>query len=266
MTSRRTFLATGLLSTASLLPGCSTLTAPLGGALGTAQAGAEPRAHWERVLREFVDDQGRVDFERLARAPADLERFVGWVNAVGPTNQPTLFPTRAHVLAYHLNAYNALAMHAILDEGIPDTLAGVRKLSFFVLKRVQVAGQPVSLYGYENNVIRALQEPRVHFALNCMSVGCPRLPREAFDAARLDEQLEREAHFFFSEVRNLRVDEAARTVHLSEILSLYSADFLAAAPSLVAYVNRYLSPAVALDFKVQFIPYDWTVNRQFKAG
>jgi Protein of unknown function, DUF547 len=259
MTSRRAVFAAALFAAAAGLPGCSTLTAP---AAGRPHDSTEPRQSWAQVLLRFVDEQGRVDFAALAREPADLDRYVAWVNAVGPASHPELFASPAQVLAYHLNAYNALAMHAVIDEGIPPTLAGWRKLSFFVLKRLQVAGRSVSLYGYENDVIRPLKEPRVHFALNCMSVGCPRLPREPFDAARLDAQLERETRLFFSETRNLRVIEAERKVVLSEILSFYAEDFLAAAPSLVAYVNRYRSPAMPADYQVVFTPYDWTVNRQ----
>lgn len=247
---------------AALLPACATLTSTA----PAATAGPEPRERWQRVLTDFVDDQGRVDFERLASHRADLDAYVAWVNHNGPDNRPALFANPADVLAYHLNAYNALAMHAILDEGIPATLAGLKKVSFFYFKRVQVAGRSISLYAYENDVIRALKEPRVHFALNCMSVACPRLPREPFDGGRLDAQLDREARVFFNEPRNLRVDHAARTLQLSEILSFYTADFLNTAPSLAAYVNRYRSTAVPTNYTVQFIPYDWTVNRQPKGG
>jgi hypothetical protein len=256
------------------------LLAALAGSAATPQAGhaavvsnaagkpgdSEPRARWARVLQDFVDDQGRVDFDGVAARPDDLDAYVGWVNHNSPANQPAQFAGPAQVLAYHLNAYNALAMHAIIDDGIPQTLAGLRKVRFFFLKRVLVGGQSISLATYENDVIRALKEPRIHVALNCMSVGCPRLPREPFDAAALDAQLEREARRFFAETRNVRVDDAARTLALSEILSFYTADFLAVAPSLAAYVNRYRATPVPTDYKVEFMPYDWTVNRQPRRG
>ena len=95
-----------------------------------------------------------------------------------------------------------------------------------------------------------------------MSVSCPRLPREPFAAARLNEQLEREATFFFNESRNVQVDDARRQLRLSEILDFFPADFLASAPSLTAYVNRYRASQVPESYTVVFIPYDWTINRQ----
>ncbi|MGH3849573.1 MAG: DUF547 domain-containing protein, partial [Pseudonocardiaceae bacterium] len=111
-------------------------------------------------------------------------------------------------------------------------------------------------------VIRRLGEERVHFALNCMAVSCPRLPRMPFHAATLDAELAREARQFFAEPRNVEVDTAGRTVRLSEILSFYPEDFLAKAPSLIAYANRYRATPIPADYRVAFIPYDWTVNRQ----
>jgi hypothetical protein len=222
----------------------------------------EPRAAWQQVLERFVDAEGRVAFSKLAQDRALLDEYVGWVNAVAPSNQPARFASRESALAYHLNAYNALAMHAVVERGIPQTFAGARKVQFFYLNKVQVGGAPISLYAYENDVIRALKEPRIHFALNCMSVGCPVLPREPFDAASLEAQLRRETERFVNDPRHVRVDDAARTVHISEIFSFFTSDFLAAAPTLVDYVNRYRTSPVPREYAVRFIPYDWTVNRQ----
>jgi Protein of unknown function, DUF547 len=75
---------------------------------------------------------------------------------------------------------------------------------------VQVGGEAISLYDYENKVIRALGDPRIHFALNCMSVSCPVLPREVFTPEKLNAQLDREAKKFFAEPRNVAVNEAKK--------------------------------------------------------
>jgi hypothetical protein len=240
-----------------LLAGCTQLVpAP------QAELPPDPQAAWGRVLERFVDDAGRVDFAALAQDRADLDRFVAWIYAEGPQNAPQRFPSREHVLAYHLNAYNALAMYNVLERGIPASLAGLEKVDFFALRKLKVAAVPLSLYAYENDVIRPLGEERVHFALNCMVRGCPRLPRTPFRAEDLERQLAAETRHFLAEPRNVRLDPARRVVHLSEILRFYSEDFLAKAPSLPAYVNRHRGEKIPEDYEVAFIPYDWTVNRQ----
>lgn len=125
-----------------------------------------------------------------------------------------------------------------------------------------MAGVPISLYDYENKVIRALGDERVHVALNCMSVGCPRLPRTPFLADTLDQALQRESHLFFNDPRHVAVDHARRVARLSEILAFFPEDFLAKAPTLIDYVNRYRSDKIDPAYRVEFIPYDWTINRQ----
>lgn len=242
-----------------LLAGCASVSRPVHSP--TADI-APPYEAWARVLDKYVDDQGRINFAGVAKDRTDLDRFVAYVYDVGPNNQPQRFPTPEHVLAFHINAYNALAMHKVIESGIPQTLAGLKKIGFFYLGKVQVGGEPISLYDYENKVIRALNEPRIHVALNCMSIGCPRLPREPFLPEKLDQQLDREARLFYNEARNVEVNESAKLLRLSEILDFYTADFLAKAPSLAAYVNRYRRAPVPENYATEFIPYDWTINRQ----
>ena len=218
---------------------------------------------WARVLAAHVDEQGRVDFAGVARDRTDLDRYVAWVYETGPNNQPQLFPTRAEVLAYHLNAYNALAMYNVIEAGFPSSLTAFGdRYEFFYRRKLRVGGEEISLYDYENRVIRALGEERVHFALNCMSVSCPRLPRKPFVAATLEQDLARETRLFFGEARNFSVDTSNKTVRLSEILKFYADDFLARASTLAAYAAVQAGRSVPDHYTVTFNPYDWTINRQ----
>ena len=244
------------------LAGCASVPRPPTFDIAQSTPASPPYEAWARVLNKHVDARGRVDFAALAADRRNLDRFVAYVYDVGPATHPVLFPSRAHVLAYHLNAYNALAMYKVIEAGIPATLAGLRKVSFFAFGKVMVGGEPISLRDYENRIIRPLGDPRIHVALNCMVVSCPRLPREPFRPETLDEQLDREARHFFNEDRNVLVDGDAKVVRLSEILDFYPGDFLAKAPSLIAYVNNYRDLKVPEDYVVKFFAYDWTINWQ----
>jgi len=151
-------------------------------------------------------------------------------------------------------------MYNVLERGVPASLGGYSKIEFFLLRKFTVGDATLSLYEYENNVIRPFGEERVHFALNCMAIGCPKLPRAPFTAEPLEDQLEREARAFLNEERNLRIEPASRTVYLSEILDFYAEDFLMHARSLVTYVNRYRASPIPEEYEIRFIPYDWRVN------
>lgn len=219
----------------------------------------DPLASWARVLERYVNERGQVDFAGLARDPEPLDRYVAYVASVDPARSEAFDEASAR-LAHYINAYNAMSMYAVIERGIPRTNAGLRKIPFFFLRRYQIAGMSQSLARYEK-MIRELGDPRVHFALNCMSVGCPRLPRTPFRGDQLDAELERAAEAFFADAQKCRVDRERRVVFLSEILKFYRPEFEQAAGSLVAFVNRYLEPDVPDDYSVEFIPYDWTFNR-----
>lgn len=256
-----------LLFTLALMPvvtglsACGSLVrAPVPGGLQVASLN-EMLQDWSDILREHVDDQGRVNFAAVAARPEKLHRIIRFIEAQSPQSHPQLYATRDLQLVYHLNAYNALCLNAVIAVGIPRDLNLLGRLTFFKLNTVIIGGQRISLFDYENRIIRALGEPRIHFALNCMSVGCPRLPRVPFALATLNTQLETETRRFFSEARNLRVDHASQTVFYSEILKFYTDDFLAVAPSLADYASRYVDKPVPAAYSVKFTPYDWTINR-----
>ena len=249
-----------MLGLAALAPRPTILSAQAAAELGAEDG---PSA-WTQILEAQVDDHGRIDFAGLAADAGRLERHVHWLASHGPVSSPADYASRDAILAYHLNAYNANAMLTVLQNGAGGSLDAWRRVKVFLLSPIRVDDSWTTLYNYENRVIRPLADPRVHFALNCMVKGCPRLPRLPFSAEVLDTQLNHAAQEFVRDQRNVRVDKPRKLVWLSEIFSFYTEDFLRTHESLIAYLNQYRDSADAVpnDFTIQFFPYDWTVNRR----
>src|SRR5262249_55391681 len=130
------------------------------------------------------------------------------------------------------------------------------------LRTFLVGGKSISLHKFENDVIRPLSDERVHFALNCMVVSCPRLPRVAFSAAALDGQLDTAARTFIEDTRNVWIEHAKREVWLSPFFYSSAGFFPGHASTLIAYVNRYRAAQIPADFTVRFLEYHWTVNHR----
>ena len=220
---------------------------------------------WKNVLINYVDDQGRIDFASLSQNMTDLDDFVTAIEAVSPTSHPQLFETQSKVLAYHANAYNALAMKGVIDREIPKNFSTLlKRASFFKFRKVVIGGKKTDLYTYENKVIRPLGEARMHFVLNCMVKDCPRLPREPFYAQTLESDLQIAAKEFFNKEKHTRIDSQKKVLNLSGIMKFYTKDYVASGKKqdLVEYVNQFREDKVPSDYKVKFIKYDWTVNKQ----
>lgn len=223
---------------------------------------------WKRVLGKYVDGKGRVDFKGLSASQmdfSDLKLFVTYISLFSPRTTPERFQNENEELAFYINAYNALAMYGVILEGIPEDLAtAVKRTNFFYINEFVIGGEEMSLYTFENEVIRAYGDERIHFAVNCMSVGCPRLPQEPFEAKTLDTQLTSAAEEFFNSSAYVKPGGPGEKPQVSEILSFYTEDFVkeGVADSLAEYVNKYRQDPIRQGQGVDFIPYDWTINAQ----
>ena len=174
------------------LSSCTSLVPSPG--LTITQTSEHPLAAYKRVLQAYVNDRGEVDFPTLQKNSADLDRYIVFVaqhkaSAISDPNAR---------LAHYINSYNALSMYNVLKSGIPKTHAGIAKINFFYLRKHLIGGEELSLYDYENDIIRKLNEPRVHFALNCSALSCPLLPRTPFTGPGLGGRTRpRDAQVFF---------------------------------------------------------------------
>ncbi len=220
---------------------------------------------WQTTLDKFVDDEGRTNFTTLANDHEELTKFIAVVSEVSPASHPELFPNQADILAYHVNTYNALAMWGIVERDIPENFSTLwKRASFFKFRKVKIGGKKTNLYDYENKVIRKLDEPRMHFVLNCMVKDCPRLPKTVFRAETLEQDLQQASIEFFNKPKHIKIDSASKIVALSGIMKFYTKDYVASGKKqdLIGYVNQYRTDKIPNDYKVTFIDYDWTVNQQ----
>ncbi len=229
---------------------------------------------WSDVLARFVDTRGRVDYRGLAGDRETFDRYIQRVEAISPESHPAQFPTRNHELAYYLNAYNAQVFKGVLARGPEEKSVWTGLISgyrFFIGYDIEIGGRSMNLRTLENEVVReGFEDPRIHAALNCASIGCPRLPQEAFVPERLEAQLDAAIREFVDEPRNCTLDRESKTVSLSKIFDWFEDDFLAweqrqgtQDPALIDYVNRYRTgEKIPRDYRVEFFEYDKRINKQ----
>ncbi len=226
---------------------------------------------WDALLKKYVDANGMVNYAALKSSPADtrlLDRYL----SVLSSGSPSVPASRESKLAFWINAYNAVTVRGILREypttSIRNHTAKLWGYNIWNDLQLLVAGKPYSLGQIENEVLRKMSEPRIHFAIVCASIGCPRLLNEAYVADRLEQQLQINTKDFFSRRGNFRFDKNGRRLYLSSILKWYATDFGANQGAQLSRISAWLPTREAAEMarrnagNVSYLDYDWGLNKQ----
>jgi hypothetical protein len=223
---------------------------------------------FDQLLSRYVDDSGLVNYRKWkARDEVPLRNYLKSLGNVDPN-----LLGRPERLAFWINAYNALTIQGILEfypvESIKDKVSRILGYNIWDDYPMSVGGKEYSLNDIEHEVLRKMGEPRIHFAIVCASLGCPKLRNQAYTRVNLDRQLEEQAVHFFAQQRNLRIDRAGKTVYLSSILEWFGEDFGGSDRAKLDFTSKYLTEERDKEFlrsgkaKVKYLDFDWSLNRQ----
>ena len=244
-----------ILFSAVLLCACAENPARAGGSV------TFDHSAWDQIVQTYVDENGKVAYRDLAAK--DLPKLERYLQQIAEANPAAMSEKEA--LAFTFNAYNALAVKAVLEGSTAESL--IARAKFFKFKTFTVGGKRVTLDELEQKIIRpTFKDPRVHFALVCASASCPKLVRRAYTAENIDAMLdERGREFLADRSRNPLGTGPAVTV--SSIFKWYAEDFAAAAGSVQVFIARYAghyAPPCLMSntCKLEYAEYDWTLNAQ----
>lgn len=216
---------------------------------------------WDSLLKMYVSPDGKVNYKGFVKDKAHLNAYLEMVS----NNPPKSTWSKNEKLAYWINAYNAFTVQLIVKhyplKSIKDIGGDIYKVNTpWDIKFVKIGNETINLSDLEHMKIRAqFHEPRIHFAVNCASVSCPRLRDEAFTADRLEEQLDDQTRYFFnrSGKNDLSNPNAPK---LSKILSWYSGDFEMNGQTVIGFINKYSNKKVNSGAKLDFLEYNWNLN------
>jgi Protein of unknown function, DUF547 len=237
---------------------------------------------FDRILDIVVVEKGpqtAVDYDYLHTKPDDLNNYLADLESVSKTDFDSW--TQQQQMAFLINSYNAFTLKLILDnypdiESIRD-LGGLIFSSPWDKKFFTLLGMKTSLGYIEHDVLREkYNEPRIHFAVNCASKGCPALQKRAYTADELEQQLENAAIQFMRDPERNRFDKNKKLLEISSIFNWFTGDFTKNG-TLESYIAQYISddPEVIkiLTSKsdgfnpsnkvgVIFLDYDWSLNKK----
>lgn len=208
---------------------------------------------WDRLLKKYVDDQGFVDYKGFATSEVNLEDYLKYLSQNPPTNSWA----KEEVLAYYINLYNAGTVGLIL-ENYP--LKSIKDISRpWTKERISVGSKIISLDDIEHGILRKMGEPRIHFALNCASISCPKLSNEAYTSGNINNQLNRATKEFIQSDKN---DINRSQPKISSIFDWYRKDFMQDDKSVITFINHYSDIEINTNAKISYKKYDWQLNEQ----
>ncbi len=206
---------------------------------------------WDTLLKKYVDDEGNVDYKNFRKEIGLLNSYLDQQTK----NPVSEYETKESKLVYYINLYNAATVKLILDN---YPLGSIKDLKGpWNRQVVTIRNKQLSLGDIEHNILRKMDEPRIHFAINCASYSCPKLLNEAFTVEKLEDLLEKSARNFVNDPkRNVITKEKAM---LSQIFKWYKKDFTNKV-SLTDYINQYSTIKITKETSIEFINYDWSLN------
>ncbi|UOQ74593.1 DUF547 domain-containing protein [Hymenobacter cellulosilyticus] len=217
---------------------------------------------WTDLLRRHVTPEGYVDYEGFLEEEDQLDAYLQIIRKT----PPAATWSAADKEAYWINVYNAATIYTVLQY-FPVTSINEIKVkelkgykSVWEAGSVNVGGKVYSLNTIEKEILRPeFKDPRVHFALVSAAMSYPPLLNEAYDGARLNQQLDAQGRLFLS--RTALNQLAADAVHLSSLFDWYAAEF-GEGTKLIAFLNRYSAIKIEPTATIEFLPFDWSLNNR----
>ena len=213
------------------------------------------------LLKKHVAATGKVNYQGFIQDSTQLNRYLQLLS----NNVPAPSWSRNDQLAYWINAYNAFTIQLIIRnyplKSIKDI--GSRIQIPFVnspwdIKFIRLGKELYDLNNIEHDILRSkFNEPRIHFAIVCASVSCPKLLNQAYTAEKLDQQLNEQAKAFINDPARNQI--SPDNIQVSRIFSWFKGDFTKQG-SLISFLNQYTQVKINADARVSYLDYNWQLN------
>jgi len=208
-------------------------------------------ASWNVLLQQYVDADGNVDYRSWKKSQTDLDKYIQLLEKTPPAN----YWDKNDSLAYFINAYNAVTVKLILDNYPLKSIRDIKDP--WDSKSLNLPNNSLTLNDIEHKVLRKMDDPRIHFAINCASASCPQLSNEAFRASKVQKQLEEATALFINDTSKNQISE--KNIGLSKIFLWFSKDF-GSKKERIAFIQKYSQKPFKDNAKIKYQEYDWSLN------
>ncbi|GAA4949337.1 hypothetical protein GCM10023314_23330 [Algibacter agarivorans] len=206
---------------------------------------------WHDLLQKYVSNKGHVNYKGLKN---NRNALLNYITVLGK-NTPNDLWTKADKLAYWINAYNAFTIDLILQNYPVKSIKDIKNP--WKQRLWKLGSKWYNLEEIEHQILRKMDEPRIHFAIVCASFSCPKLQNEAFTASNIESQLTLATTEFLND--SARNTISKNSLELSKIFQWFAKDFKQN-PSLIDFLNQYSTIEISAKAKKSFKNYNWDLN------
>ncbi|WCO01220.1 DUF547 domain-containing protein [Psychroserpens ponticola] len=207
---------------------------------------------WNSLLQKHVSDQGNVNYKGFK---ADKTEFNSYLKSLSET-PPQDSWSKDETLAYWMNVYNAFTIKLILDNYPINSIKDID--GPWNHRFIKIGDKWYTLNDVEHKIIRKMDEPRIHFALVCAAVSCPKLYNKAFTAKNLEADFVLLTKGFLSDSSKNEIFE--NEIKLSKIFKWYGGDFKSNGKDLIDFLNEYSDVTISDKAKKSYKDYNWNLN------
>lgn len=219
----------------------------------------------ERHVQDSADSANLVDYAAMiSESATSLDAYLSMM-----AETPVSTLNRVEQYAFWLNLYNAVTVRVVLDHYPVDSIQDIDiSPGFFAsgpwgAEVITVEGISLTLNDIEHRILRPIwQDPRIHYGVNCASIGCPDLMPTAFTSENLEDQLDAGARRYVNDPRGVSINEDRVTV--SKIYDWFIEDFDRTETGILEHLSQYADPELAAELarigQLHSVRYDWSIN------
>lgn len=211
---------------------------------------------YEDFLNKYVSDEGYVDYDAIHENQEDFKILISRFEML-PVQENW---SKNQQLAHWINVYNVYSMKLILDYFPISSIKDIA--DSFNYRFIPHKGQLLSLNYIEKEILSKTLDERIHFAINCASLSCPKLNRTPFYADTVENQLEMAAFDFINDASKNTITK--KEIKISKIFDWFRVDFLKNNASIIDYINRYSKIKIKHNAALNYSEYNWGLNSQMK--
>ena len=208
--------------------------------------------NWDNLLQKHVNN-GLVNYNGFAKDSVLLKSYLQLL----ANNKPNSTASKSTIISFYANLYNAATVALIIEN---SQIKSIKKIKNpWGKKRILLGNDTVSLNFIEHKILRNLDEPRIHFAINCASISCPNLLNKAFTAANLENLLEAATISFIQDKTKNNITESK--AEISPIFKWFKKDFTKSG-NVKSFISKYSRIALSKNTKISYLKYNWLLNKQ----